>query len=218
MTQRTKPKSTDKDTRSKSTLWWIIGGVVGLGLIVALAASIATEPEIDASIGFGEPTVEGDTLPVYASGTQDVAIGFTAPTVTGADWNGNPVSIEPDGTPKIVLFLAHWCSHCQVEVPVVQEWIDAGNLPDDVELISVATSTDRLRPNWPPQDWLEEEGWTSPVIMDDQIGTVAANYGMSGTPFYVVLDGENKNLGRLSGEIGVQGLNALVSIAQTGGG
>ena len=218
MTQKTKPKSMDKDTRSKSTLWWIIGGVVGLGLIVALAASIATEPEIDASIGFGEPTVEGDTLPVYASGTQDVAIGFTAPTVTGADWNGNPVSIEPDGTPKIVLFLAHWCSHCQVEVPVVQEWIDAGNLFDDVELISVATSTDRLRPNWPPQDWLEEEGWTSPVIMDDQIGTVAANYGMSGTPFYVVLDGENKNLGRLSGEIGIQGLNALVSIAQTGGG
>jgi thiol-disulfide isomerase/thioredoxin len=189
--------------------------VVGLGLIVALAASIATEPEVDESIGFGTPTVEGDTLPVYAAGSDDVAIGLTAPAVTGADWNGNPVSIEPDGTAKIILFLAHWCPHCQAEVPVVQDWIEAGNLPEGVELISVVTSTSRSRPNWPPQDWLEEEGWTSPVIMDDEIGTIAANYGMSGTPFYAVLDGDNTNLTRVSGEIGVDGLNALAAIAQT---
>lgn len=214
MTQKTKPKTGAKDTKSKSTLWWVLGGVVGLGLIVALAASIATEPEIDESIGFGDPTVEGDPLPRTAAGAQDVAIGLTAPTVTGADWNGNPVSIEPDGTPKIILFLAHWCPHCQREVPVVQEWIDAGNLPDDVELISVATSTDPSAVNWPPQEWLEEEGWTSPVIMDDEIGTIAGNYGMSGTPFYVVLDGENTNLIRASGEIGTQGLDQLVAIAQ----
>ncbi|HSJ83411.1 MAG TPA: TlpA disulfide reductase family protein [Acidimicrobiia bacterium] len=216
MTQKTKPKPGAKDAKSRATLWWILGGVVGLGLIVALAASIATEPEIDESIGYGDPTVEGDPLPVYAAGTQDVAIGLTAPTVTGADWEGNPVTIEPNGNAKIILFLAHWCPHCQNEVPVVQDWVDAGNLPEDVELISVVTSTDRSRTNWPPQDWLEEEGWTSPSIMDDQIGIVAGNFGMAGTPFYVVLDGENVNLGRVSGEIGVDGLNALAALAQSG--
>lgn len=216
MTQTRKPKPGTKDAKSSSTLWWIIGGVVGLVLIVLLAASIATEPEIDESIGYGNPTVEGDPLPRFTPGAQDAALGSTAPTVTGADWEGNPVSIEPDGSSKIILFLAHWCPHCQNEVPVVQDWVDAGSLPDDVELISVATSTDRLRPNWPPQDWLVEEGWTSPVIMDDQVGTVAGNYGMAGTPFYVVLDGENNNLGRVSGEIGTQGLDALVALAQSG--
>jgi thiol-disulfide isomerase/thioredoxin len=216
MTQRTKQKTGAKDAKSRSTLWWIIGGVVGLGLIVALAASIATEPEVDASIGFGDPTVEGDPLPVYAAGSQDVAIGLTAPSVSGADWTGNPVTIEPNGNAKIILFLAHWCPHCQNEVPVVQDWVDAGNLPEGVELISVVTATDRSRTNWPPQDWLEEEGWTSPSIMDDQIGTVAANFGMAGTPFYVVLDEENTNLGRVSGEIGVEGLNALAALAQSG--
>jgi thiol-disulfide isomerase/thioredoxin len=218
MSQKTKPKSGAEAPKSKATLWWIIGGVIGLGLIVALAASIATEPEVDASIGFGDPTVEGDPLPVYAAGTEDVAVGLPAPTVTGADWNDNPVTIEADGTPKIVVFLAHWCPHCQAEVPVVQDWVDAGNLPDDVQLISVATSTDRLRPNWPPQDWLEEEGWTAPVIMDDQIGTVAGSFGMAGTPFYVVLDGENNNVGRISGEIGIEGLDQLVAIAQSSAG
>ena len=216
MTQRTKTKTTGGEGKSRSTLWWIIGGVVGLGLIVALAASIATEPERDESIGYGEPTVQGDTLPVYATGTQDVAIGLTAPTVTGADWNGNPVSIEPDGTAKIVVFLAHWCPHCRNEVPVIQDWIEAGNLPDGVQLISVVTSTDPNAVNWPPQTWLEEEGWTSPAIMDDEVGTVAVNYGMSGTPFYVVLDGDNVNLGRISGEVGTAGLDAMVGMAQAG--
>ncbi|MGH8915588.1 MAG: TlpA family protein disulfide reductase [Acidimicrobiia bacterium] len=218
MTQKTKSKPGAKDAKSKATLWWVLGGVVGLALIVALAASIATEPEIDDSIGFGDPTVEGEPLPVTAAGAEDVAVGLTAPSVTGADWNGNPVSIEPDGTAKIVLFLAHWCPHCQAEVPRVQDWIDAGNLPDDVELISVATRTDPNAVNWPPQEWLEEEGWTPPVIMDDEISTIAASFGMSGTPFYVVLDGENKNLGRVSGEIGTEGLDTLVAIAQSAGG
>jgi thiol-disulfide isomerase/thioredoxin len=217
MTATKKPKPGTAQSKSNSTLWWIIGGVLALGLIVWLAISIAGEAPVDESLGYGNPTVEGDPLPVYAAGQQDVAVGLTAPTVEGADWNGNPVSIEPDGTAKIVLFLAHWCPHCQAEVPVVQDWVDAGNLPDDVQLISVATSTDRLRPNWPPQDWLEEEGWTAPVVMDDQVGTVAGNYGMAGTPFYVVLDGDNTNLGRVSGEIGAQGLDTLVELAQSGG-
>jgi len=216
MTQKTTPKPGAKSGKSNSTLWWIIGGVVGLALIVLLAISIAGEEPVDEGIGYGDPTVEGDTLPVYNSGSDDVAVGLTAPTVTGADWNGNTVTIEPDGTPKIVLFLAHWCPHCQNEVPVVQDWVDAGNLPDDVELISVATATDRLRPNWPPQTWLEEEGWTAPVIMDDDIGTVAASYGMAGTPFWVVLDGDNTNLFRVSGEIPVDGLDAMVALAQGG--
>ncbi len=215
MTATRKPKPGTKDAKSNSTLWWIIGGIVGLGLIVWLAISIAGEAPVDDSIGFGDPTVTGDPLPFYASGQEDVSVGLTAPTVEGADWEGNPVSIEPDGTPKIVIFLAHWCPHCQAEVPVIQDWIDDGNVPDTVELVSVVTGTDRLRPNWPPQDWLEEEGWTPPVIMDDEITTVAVNYGMGATPMFVVLDGNNTNLGRITGELSTDALDQLVQVAET---
>jgi len=214
MTATKKPKPGTKDTKSNSTLWWILGGIVGLGLIVALAISIAGEEPVDETIGYGDPTVTGDPLPVYAAGQEDVSAGLTAPMVEGADWEGNPVTIEPDGTPKIVVFLAHWCPHCQAEVPIIQQWINDGNVPDTVELVSVATSTDRLRPNWPPQDWLEEEGWTPPVIMDDEISTVAVNYGMSSTPMFVVLDGNNSNLGRITGELSIDALNQLVQVAE----
>jgi thiol-disulfide isomerase/thioredoxin len=195
----------------------IVGGVVGLALIFLLAFSIAGETPVDASIGYGQVDVTGDPLPVFnAEAVDDVGTGLTAPSVVGADWNDVEVTIEPDGGSKIVVFLAHWCSHCQAEVPLIQQWIDDGNLPDDVEMIGVATSTDQLRPNWPPQDWLTKEGWTVPTMLDNQLGTVAVNYGMSGTPFYVVLDGENTVIRRVSGEIGVAGLNQLVLEAQAG--
>lgn len=198
------------------TILWIVGGVVGLGLIVALALSIASEPELDESIAFGEVTVEGDNLPFFDSASQgDVALGMTAPTLSGGDWEDNEYSIEADGRPKIVLFLAHWCSHCQNEVPRVQQWVDDGGLPTDVDMYSVTIFNDTLRPNWPPQDWLEEEGWTVPVIMDDEQDSAVLAYGVQGTPFYIVLDGDNTNLGRFSGEVGVSGLEAMVLLAQS---
>jgi thiol-disulfide isomerase/thioredoxin len=195
----------------------IIGGVVGLALVVVLAIAIAGEEPVDASIGFGDPVVTGDPLPIFNPAAADPVVGLTAPSAVGADWDDNEVKIEADGRAKIVVFLAHWCPHCQAEVPVVQTWLDEGNLPVDVDMYSVVTSTDRLRPNWPPQDWLEEEGWTVPAIMDNEIGTIAVNYGMSGTPFYVVLDGDNNVIRRASGEIGTAGLNALVAEAQAAG-
>jgi thiol-disulfide isomerase/thioredoxin len=196
----------------------IIGGVVGLALVVVLAIAIAGEEPVDASIGYGDPVVTGDPLPIFdPTAAADPVVGLTAPSAVGADWDDNEVKIEADGRAKIVVFLAHWCPHCQAEVPVVQTWLDEGNLPDDVDMYSVVTSTDRLRPNWPPQDWLEEEGWTVPAIMDNEIGTIAVNYGMSGTPFYVVLDGDNNVIRRASGEIGTAGLNVLVAEAQAAG-
>jgi thiol-disulfide isomerase/thioredoxin len=213
MTQRTQKTPSAKTGRNLSTLWWILGGVVGLGLIVFLAISIAGEEEVDDSIGFGEITMEGDLLPALDDPLNDVALGTAAPTVSGADWDGNSYSISPDGTPKLVVLLAHWCPHCQAEVPVVQQWLDDGGLPEGVDIYSLTVATDRLRPNWPPQDWLVEEGWTVPVIMDDEIGTAAAGYGMVGTPMYVVLDGDNNVLQRISGEIGAAGLETLAQIA-----
>lgn len=198
-----------------SLLYWIIGGVVGLGLIVWLAASIATEPGLDDSIAFGEVEVEGENLPFFDSSAADPAIGLTAPTVSGSDWNGDDHTIGRDGRAKIVVMLAHWCPHCQNEVPVIQDWVEAGGLPEGVDLYGVTVLTNRLRDGstWPPSEWLDGEGWTSPTIMDDEAGSVVSAYGLVSTPTYVVLGPNNENLGRLAGEIGVPGLNALAQTA-----
>lgn len=204
-----------KPSSNNNTLWWIIGGVVGLGLIVWLAFSIANDPGLDESIGFGDITVEGDALPFYADpASGDPAVGLIAPTVSGNDWEDNEHTIGPDGRPKILIFLAHWCSHCQAEVPVVQSWIDSGGLGETVDMYGLTVATNRLQGNWPPQEWLEEEGWTPPTIMDDEDSSAVFAYGQRGTPFYVILDGDNRVLGRISGEVGVPGLETMKALAE----
>ena len=201
----------------KKNLIWIGAGVLGLALIVLLAASIAGEEPIDSSVGFGDVTVEGNALPTIDNpNAGDPTVGVVAPTLSGADWNGTPVSIAPDGRSKIVVLLAHWCPHCQVEVPVILDWAASGGLPAEVDLYGVTVLTNPSRVEFPPQDWLEGEGWDFPTIMDSEVGDAALAYGLTGTPYYLVLDGENRNLGRFSGEIGVAGLNTLARIAQAG--
>src|SRR5690606_27487627 len=70
-------------------LIWIIGGVLGLALIVGLAAAIASEEPIDENVGFGDPTVEGQSLPMVENpNAGDPAPRRTAPTGSGTGWTG----------------------------------------------------------------------------------------------------------------------------------
>ena len=150
------------------------------------------------------PVVSGTSLPVFSSASGDVAVGQTIPTVTSPT-----ASIQLNGKAKILLFLAHWCPHCQAEVPVVQDWIDSGNLPGDIDLISVSSSIDPNRPNYPPNEWLEREGWTAPVIVDES-GTVADAYGLPAFPYWVLVNADGTVAGRLTGELAASDLDRIV--------
>ena len=69
----------------------------------------------------------------------------------GKDYDGNPVTITPgeDG-PLMLVFLAHWCPHCNAEIPVLQEWEASGAIPEDLSIVGVSTAVVRDRPNYPP--------------------------------------------------------------------
>ena len=52
--------------------------------------------------------VDGDVLaPPPEGGEADSAIGTLAPTLTGTDINGDPITIGDDGRAKVVVFVAH---------------------------------------------------------------------------------------------------------------
>lgn len=178
-----------------------IGGLVALALIVAVAIGTATEESAEDNLPTGF-TVEIDGAPLVPLATSgaDSAIGSPIPEVTSVDFDGNSTSITIDGTPKVILFLAHWCPHCQAEVPALQAYIDENPLPDGVDFVSVSTSVDRARPNYPPNAWLEEEGWTQRVVMDDSDSSIAAAYGLPAFPYYVFVDADGNVLSRITGE------------------
>ena len=97
---------------------------------------------------------------------------------------------------------------------MVQDWVDSGGLGDEVDMYGITVATNRLQGNWPPQDWLEEEGWTQPTIMDDEDNSAVIAYGQVGTPFYIILDGDNTVVGRIAGEVGVAGLETMRVLAE----
>ena len=124
------------------------------------------------------PRVDGFVVPVEL----DPAVGSTPPTLEGQDFEQGEVSIDPaDGRAKVVAFLAHWCPHCQAEVPRIQDWVDDGNLPEDVDLYAVSTGVQADGANYPPSKWLDREGWTGDILLDDPDGTAANAWGSPAT-------------------------------------
>lgn len=158
----------------------------------------------------GEPTFEGELLPFFEDTANDAAVGLPAPTIAGVDFEGSEVVLEPDGTPTALVFLAHWCPHCQVEVPRVQSWLDSGGSVDGVQIVSVATSINSARENYPPSAWLEREGWTSPVIRDDTDNTLHSSFGAGGFPYWVFLNGDGTVAARTTGELEIATLEQIM--------
>jgi thiol-disulfide isomerase/thioredoxin len=155
------------------------------------------------------PVISGPALADFQGPNGDPAVGRPAPEVTGSDFDGTPVAIKADGRPKVVIFLAHWCPHCQEEVPLIQAWVNAGAVPDGVDLASVATGIDPAAPNYPPDVWLAREGWTVPVIVDPT-NSVASAYGLTAFPFWVFIGADGNVRARTTGELPIADLEALI--------
>ena len=127
--------STKSDTQSnRSAFIWIgVGVVVVVGLFVwAIASGGATSSTNSFEVAaFGDVEVDG-SLPALDPANVgiaefDEAAGLEVPVASGTDYNGEPSSIGDSGEPQIVAFLAHWCPHCQREVPRLVTAMDGGS-------------------------------------------------------------------------------------------
>lgn len=182
-----------------------VGIVVAIGVGIALSGGddddVATADGETATEAFGPIAVEGDPLPRLESESDDAAVGMDAPVLTGFDLAGDAVIAGGDGRPTMLAFLAHWCPHCQRELPQIVAAAEDG-LFGDVRVVGVLTGTDPAAPNFPPGAWLADEGFTGDVLLDDEDQTAAAAFGLSGYPFVVWIDADGTVVGRTSGERG----------------
>ena len=114
----------------------------------------------------------------------------------------------------MLVFLAHWCPHCNDEIPVLNEWRDAGGVPEDLRIVGVSTAVASDRPNFPPGEWLVDKDWTWDVIADGPPATQrrrATAYGVTGFPFFVLLDADGNVAARGSGEQPIEYIEELVA-------
>jgi cytochrome c biogenesis protein CcmG, thiol:disulfide interchange protein DsbE len=213
--------------RPPSLLWVGLFVVVLIAGVVAVVTSRGSDDDGTTVAGDNGTTgstqlAAQETRPVEVSGTpiprfdarSDTGAGMVIPTVEGASFDGTPVTIMPDGRPKVIVFVAHWCPHCQREVPRLSEYLRENPLPGDVDMVTVATGTTPDRPNYPPSAWLERETWPGPVLADSEDATAASAFGLSSYPFFVAADKDGKIVARTSGELTTDQFAELVRLAR----
>ena len=150
----------------------------------------------------------GEMLSALEDPDNDPARGKLAPVVNGFGFDGAPLTIAPTGKPMLVVFLAHWCPHCNAEIPRLIEWKDSGAMPGDLEVIGVSTGARDDAPNWPPSQWVVDKAWPWPVMADSEDQGAALAFGVSGYPGLILLNGDGKVLARRSGEASIEDLKA----------
>lgn len=174
-------------------------------------SSEATQPVNGDAVAAAEYQLvqaQGEMLLALEDPDNDPARGKIAPVLNGFGFDGAPLTIAPTGKPMLVVFLAHWCSHCNAEVPRLIEWKNSGTMPADMEVFGVSTGARDDAPNWPPSQWVVDKGWPWPVMADSEDQNAALAFGVSGYPGMILLDGNGKVLARRSGEASIEELKA----------
>lgn len=133
----------------------------------------------------------------------DPAVGCAAPIVDGQDFAGKPIRIGgPTDKPTVVVVAAHWCPHCNNEVPKVVDWVKAGGLADKVQVVILSTGAEAAAPNYPPSTWLSSKmGWTGATMADSEKGEAGNALGISGYPSFILLTAQGRVADRMSGEL-----------------
>jgi thiol-disulfide isomerase/thioredoxin len=217
--------SANRARNSRSWLWPAI--IVGVIAVVALALVLSsgsgddnggTTTTTNASGGeiSKKVTVEGASLPEFDTSVDDPAIGAAAPTLIGNNFAGAPVTLGgPNAKKQVIVFFAHWCPHCQREVPIIVNLAKGGTF-DGLALGGVSTGTTDQAPNYPPSDWLETVGWPAPVLVDTANQTAAKAYGLASYPYLVFVNEDGTVAGRWAGEMPEEQLKAVVDAFKEG--
>lgn len=206
-------KTSRAQAAATSPLLWIALLIGGAALVTVLLAAGDDDP-VDTRIETSSVEVSGTELPPIAQ--PDPAIGMAAPTVVASTMDGDRFELGADEYPAVIGFFAHWCSHCQNEVPRVVQWMTAPDLPTDVQVIAVSTAVTPEADNYPPSAWFERVGWTAPILLDSEQAEIAAQFGVSGFPFWVAVNGDGEIVARASGQVGEETFRSLLATAAAG--
>jgi predicted transcriptional regulator len=85
-------------------------------------------------------------------------------------------------------------------------------VPAGVDVYGVSTSVAESRGNYPPSQWLADDGWTAPTIADSQESEAATAWGLQTFPYFVVVDKDGKVVARAHGELDENAFTQLVSL------
>jgi thiol-disulfide isomerase/thioredoxin len=181
---------------------FLIGGIALVLLAAAvIAVALSSSSPVVAEPAASPVAITGTGLPEFTTTENDPAVGMTLPGLTSIGLDGQPLTISPDDGAQAIVILAHWCPHCQAEVPRLVEWLGSHPPPDGVRVVGLTTAIDPARPNYPPSEWLAREGWIEPTMIDDAVLTAYRALGSPVFPGFVFVNPDGTVHARVVGEI-----------------
>jgi len=221
--ERKKKKAGSGD--SIRTILYVVLVVVGIAGAVALGTSggssdtttdtVVTVPGGVQPAEYQKVSSTGGMLAPLPESGADTETGKSVAVLKGYDLQGRPVTIDPAGEGKatMVVFLAHWCPHCNREIPVLNKWRESGEVPTGLRVVGITTGSKADQANWPPSKWMTAMKWPFEVMADSEAQEAARAYGVGGYPFMAFVGANGKITARTSGEVPVEQLQIYANAA-----
>ncbi len=189
------------DAKKKATgrSWLYPAVIVGI-VVVAVVVVLVTSG--DDTKGKASSKDKETSSAAENPGKPQELVGKDAPPLSGKDVTGSgDVNLaDMAGKPTLVVFWAHWCPHCQKELPIIQKL--SKDMKGQVNFLTVSTSAQPGQGGEQystPEKFIKTVGITMPTIMDTS-GKDARAYALEGFPQLYFLDSSLTVKNQMSGE------------------
>jgi thiol-disulfide isomerase/thioredoxin len=184
------------------------GGVVAPDETTEVTAGGEVQENRPVTLSSGAPLPQ-----LERDGAADAGIGMATPVVDGATFDGEAITVGgPTDGPTLYVYLAHWCPHCNDEIPELIELRNRDGIPEGMNVVAVSTGVDNTGPNYPPSEWLVDKNWPTdwPVMADSAASEAFAFNGGGGFPYLMVVDADGTLLDRASGAKSAEDLAVFI--------
>jgi thiol-disulfide isomerase/thioredoxin len=169
-------------------------GLIGYALWQALLPEEASvqetmEQELE---GYVNGSADVQEMPVSGVEKDQKAPDFTLPSV-----EGKTMSLSDFHGKKVLLnFWATWCPPCKAEMPEMQKFHE--QYGKDVVILAVNLTSTEANPDR-VQAYLQEEGFTFPVLLDEKDVVGTKQYGVLTIPTSYFIDEKGMIVQRING-------------------
>lgn len=190
----------------------IVRWTVKLGGVLLIVMGVLTITGAAGSLSAGLAAQEPAVSQESAASQEEERPSVPAPDFTLTDQFGESHTLS-DYQGKIVFlnFWATWCSPCKSEMPDIQALYEAhgGNAEDLVVLGVAQPGVGREGSSEDIADFLAEDGYTYPVVMDED-GSVFAQYGIRAFPTTFMISSDGTVYGYVEGAISAEIMEDIV--------
>ena len=176
----------------------MIKKILGIGVLavlgVVLVINIFDINKNDETSGQNMVDVTGDTsvegVQIVSPGAVGIKEGEQAPDFELPLLNGEMVKLSDlKGEKVLINFWASWCGPCKKEMPELEELFNEHG--DEIKIIAI-NATDSERNEQVVRDYIDENGYTFPVALDEDMSVTDQMYRVVSIPTSYFIDTEGK--------------------------